>query len=98
MPEWLADRLARLRAPTLVQTNALRAILSGDDAAVVAATGSGKTLGYLVPLLSRLSEDLLERISRDTSPTFSRAAARVRRSRLQGGRTSPTSRCRRRRC
>ena len=41
VPEWLADRLARLnfRAPTLVQTNALRAILSGDDAAVLGRGG-----------------------------------------------------------
>ena len=78
VPEWLADRLARLnfRAPTLVQTNALRAILSGDDAAVVAATGSGKTLGYLVPLLSRLSEDLLEEDLSGYLADFLRAAAR----------------------
>ena len=90
VPEWLADRLARLnfRAPTLVQTNALRAILSGDDAAVVAATGSGKTLGYLVPLLSRLSEDLLEEDLSGYLADFlaGRRASAVRRSRLQGGR------------
>ena len=89
VPEWLADRLARLnfRAPTLVQTNALRAILSGDDAAVVAATGSGKTLGYLVPLLSRLSEDLLEEdLSGYLADFLAGRRAAVRRSRLQGGR------------
>lgn len=60
-PDWLSDRLARLNMPlpTRVQTHALRALERGDDAAVCAPTGSGKTLSYLLPLLTQLSDDLL---------------------------------------
>lgn len=47
VPEWLADRLERLNfpLPTRVQLHALRATERGDDAAICAPTGSGKTLG-----------------------------------------------------
>jgi len=59
--EWQCDWLERLgfRLPTRVQVNALRAISRGDDAAVVAATGSGKTFSYLLPLIARLSAELM---------------------------------------
>ena len=61
VPDWLSDRLERLNfpLPTRVQLHALRAAESGDDTAVCAPTGSGKTLSYLLPLLSALSDDLL---------------------------------------
>lgn len=61
IPDWLTDRLERLdfALPTRVQTHALRALERGDDAAVCAATGSGKTMAYLLPLLAQLSDDLL---------------------------------------
>ncbi len=61
VPDWLCDRLGRLDLclPTRVQLHALRALESGDDAAICAPTGSGKTLAYLLPVLSRLSDDLL---------------------------------------
>lgn len=61
VPDWLSDRLERLNfaLPTRVQLHALRAAETGDDAAICAPTGSGKTLSYLLPLLSQLSDDLL---------------------------------------
>ncbi|KOO31685.1 p-loop containing nucleoside triphosphate hydrolase protein [Chrysochromulina tobinii] len=61
VPDWLADRLERLSLPlpTRVQLHALRAAERGDDAAICAPTGSGKTLSYVLPLLTQLSEDLL---------------------------------------
>jgi hypothetical protein len=61
VPDWLCDRLERLNfpLPTRVQLHALRAMEAGDDAAICAPTGSGKTLSYLLPLLSQLSDDLL---------------------------------------
>ena len=61
VPDWLADRLSRLNfpLPTRVQLHALRAAERGDDAAICAPTGSGKTLSYLIPLIAQLSDDLL---------------------------------------
>jgi len=61
MPDWLADRLDRLNfpLPTRVQLHSLRAAERGDDSAICAPTGSGKTLSYLLPLLAQLSDDLL---------------------------------------
>ena len=61
VPDWLADRLERLNypLPTSVQLHSLRAFENGDDTAVCAPTGSGKTLSYLLPLLTQLSDDLL---------------------------------------
>lgn len=61
VPDWLADRLERLNfpLPTRVQLHSLRAAERGDDSAICAPTGSGKTLSYLLPLLTQLSDDLL---------------------------------------
>ena len=57
IPDWLSDRLERLDfpLPTRVQVHSLRALELGDDAAVCAPTGSGKTLSYLLPVLAQLS-------------------------------------------
>ena len=62
VPEWLSDRLHRLdfTMPTRVQLQALRAIALGEDAAICAVTGSGKSLAYLVPALTQLSDDLMQ--------------------------------------
>ena len=49
---FLADR--SLEAPTEVQRRCWPACLAGRDLVCVAPTGSGKTLGYLLPLLERL--------------------------------------------
>jgi hypothetical protein len=60
-PEWLAERAERLgfRVPTLVQSRAFAAI-GAKDTVIRSQTGSGKTLSYLMPVLSALSEDLVE--------------------------------------
>ena len=49
---FLADR--SLAAPTEVQRRCWPACLAGRDLVCVAPTGSGKTLGYVLPLLERL--------------------------------------------
>lgn len=49
-----ALRALQLSRPTRVQELALPAILSGEDVVLAAETGSGKTLSYLVPLLTRV--------------------------------------------
>jgi len=50
----LALAAAGLRAPTPIQSLALPSLLRGASAAVLAETGSGKTLTYALPLLTRL--------------------------------------------
>ena len=42
-------------APTLVQLEAIPAVLRGGDVSVSAETGSGKTAAFVLPLLERLS-------------------------------------------
>ena len=62
VPPWLADRAERLgfRIPTQVQRNALETVMNGRDTVIRSPTGSGKTLAYLMPMLSLLSDDLLD--------------------------------------
>ncbi|KAA8498232.1 RNA helicase CrhR [Porphyridium purpureum] len=63
VPAWLADRLERLgwELPLQIQRQAMIATLEKErDAAVLSQTGSGKSLAYMVPLLSRLSDQLFE--------------------------------------
>ncbi|XAR65020.1 RNA helicase [Bertholletia excelsa] len=56
----VSDRLSRslskigLEKPSLVQASCIPCILSGNDVVVAAETGSGKTHGYLVPLMDKL--------------------------------------------
>jgi len=44
------------RTPTPVQRKSLPVLLSGTDAVVMARTGSGKTVAFLIPVLERLLE------------------------------------------
>jgi len=44
------------RMPTPVQRKALPVILTGSDSCVMARTGSGKTIAFLVPILEKLLE------------------------------------------
>eukprot|EP00985_Skeletonema_marinoi_P022726 scaffold14664_cov118-Skeletonema_marinoi.AAC.1 len=44
------------RTPTPVQRKSLPVLLSGTDAVVMARTGSGKTVSFLIPVLERLLE------------------------------------------
>jgi hypothetical protein len=61
-PEWLADRAERLgfRMPAQVQRNAMCAVQESSNIVIRSPTGSGKTLAYMIPLLSGLSDDLLD--------------------------------------
>ena len=49
------DTLA-YRTPTPIQTQAIPAVLAGRDLMAAAQTGTGKTAGFALPLLQRLSE------------------------------------------
>nr|AKF43362.1 DEA(D/H)-box RNA helicase family protein [Monsonia emarginata] len=56
----VSDKVARALAdsgierPSLVQAACIPSILSGKDVVIAAETGSGKTHGYLVPLIDKL--------------------------------------------
>ncbi|VFR02810.1 unnamed protein product [Cuscuta campestris] len=58
----VSDRLSQslssigFQRPSLVQAACIPNILSGADVVVAAETGSGKTHGYLVPLIDKLSK------------------------------------------
>jgi len=60
MDSRLAGVLARngFERPTAVQAAAIPVLLSGRDAIVEAQTGTGKTLAYLLPVLSRIDAGL----------------------------------------
>jgi len=62
VPDWLSDRAERLgfRIPAQVQRNALETVMDRQDTVIRSPTGSGKTLAYLIPMLSLLSDDLLD--------------------------------------
>nr|AKF43359.1 DEA(D/H)-box RNA helicase family protein [Geranium phaeum] len=58
----VSDKVARalsdagVHRPSLVQAACIPSILSGKDVVIAAETGSGKTHGYLVPLIDKLSQ------------------------------------------
>ena len=54
--KYLQERLSvnNFHTPTLVQSNAIPAALSGRDLLATAQTGTGKTLAFLIPLAERL--------------------------------------------
>jgi ATP-dependent RNA helicase RhlE len=45
------------QTPTPIQTQAIPAVLAGRDLMAAAQTGTGKTAGFALPLLQKLSED-----------------------------------------
>jgi superfamily II DNA/RNA helicase len=48
------------RMPAQIQRNAMREIRKKRDVVIRSPTGSGKTLAYMIPLLSGISDDLLD--------------------------------------
>jgi len=54
LPAWLLTRAESLgfARPTMVQREALGAILDGEDVVIQAQTGTGKTLAFMLPLLA----------------------------------------------
>jgi len=57
--------------PTPIQAQAIPAVLSGGDLLAGAQTGTGKTAGFTLPILHRLSQQI------STAPTTSRAPIRA---------------------
>ncbi|MGH8009186.1 MAG: DEAD/DEAH box helicase, partial [Candidatus Binatia bacterium] len=63
MPELLhAVRDAEYNTPTPIQTQAIPIFLRGADVLGCAQTGTGKTAGFLLPILQRLAQDKRERL------------------------------------
>lgn len=56
VPDWLADRAERLGyvMPTDIQHRAIKLFLLGADVLLRAHTGSGKTMAFVMPVLSML--------------------------------------------
>jgi ATP-dependent helicase YprA (DUF1998 family) len=56
IPQWLLERCDKLgyTNPTPVQQSALPAVFQGQDVILQAQTGSGKTLVYSIPVLSKI--------------------------------------------
>jgi ATP-dependent RNA helicase RhlE len=83
-PDRPHPRLARLhQAPTAVQSQAIPAVLAGRDVMAAAQTGTGKTAGFALPLLQRLTMDgaggqLGARAGAGADPRTGRAGARER--------------------
>ena len=73
--------------PTPIQTQAIPLVLSGVDVMGGAQTGTGKTAGFVLPMLQRLMEKPVEKDSRGKSPI--RARARPRPSSVIIGSTKP---------
>ena len=67
------DALA-YHTPTAVQLQAIPAVLAGHDVMAAAQTGTGKTAGFTLPILHRLSTDAIGAAQRNkTSPRVIRA-------------------------
>ncbi len=49
------------QTPTPIQIKAIPAVLSGRDLLAAAQTGTGKTAGFTLPILQRLSQKVIER-------------------------------------
>ena len=67
----LISALARqhITDPTPIQSAALPVLLAGKDAYLLAETGTGKTLAYLLPIFSRLDAQQLATQAMILAPT-----------------------------
>mmetsp|Transcript_21136 Transcript_21136/g.68419 ORF Transcript_21136/g.68419 Transcript_21136/m.68419 type:complete len:442 (+) Transcript_21136:63-1388(+) len=84
LPSWLTERADVLgfTQPTPVQAVAVGPIVRGSDAIVLAQTGSGKTLSYLLPILARVrpvssAQALVLVPSRELAAQVARVARRL---------------------
>ncbi|KAF9583292.1 hypothetical protein BGW38_009808, partial [Lunasporangiospora selenospora] len=68
-----------LKVPTPIQKHAIPLLLDGHDMMACAQTGSGKTVAFLAPILSKLAHH----ISNDTEETQNRPGARITQVRPQ---------------
>ncbi|GAB5367467.1 hypothetical protein AAMO2058_001232600, partial [Amorphochlora amoebiformis] len=69
VPESVLEKLSRrgIRTPTDIQSSSYLPILNGQDTLLVDQCGSGKTLGYLLPVISQLNS--MRKLSKDTPMT-----------------------------
>ncbi len=87
-------------APSPIQLQAIPAVLAGRDVLAGAQTGTGKTAGFVLPILQRLAADQ----AHGTQPRAARAGARLpranspRRSRRARATTASTCSCAPTRC
>ena len=65
------------RNPTPVQRKALPVIMSGQDSAVMARTGSGKTAAFLIPLMETLLANNEETATMNRASNFSQGVRAV---------------------
>ncbi|GAM17498.1 hypothetical protein SAMD00019534_006730, partial [Acytostelium subglobosum LB1] len=59
--EFLTKKHQAIKEPTPVQMQCWSAILGGNDVLTIAQTGSGKTLGYLLPAIPHIMAQMKER-------------------------------------
>eukprot|EP01133_Synstelium_polycarpum_P015075 gene15075-17847_t len=59
--DFLKTKHTAMREPTPVQTQSWSAVLNGADVLTIAQTGSGKTLGYLLPAIPHVLEVMRQR-------------------------------------
>jgi ATP-dependent RNA helicase DDX54/DBP10 len=64
--------------PTPVQRKALPVILSGVDTCVMARTGSGKTIAFLIPLLEKLYAMIIQQQQQSSSSLMNHSNGTVR--------------------
>ena len=69
--DWLIETLREIgiTTPTPVQSACIQPALDGRDILACSKTGSGKTLGFLIPLLTELSHDSQDIDFTDGLPT-----------------------------
>ena len=84
-----------LREPSPIQQQAIPQLMTGENLLVASETGSGKTLGYLLPIIQALrAAEALGTVVRRTAPTRAPArtpAALPSRTRTRAMRRQPTS-------
>ena len=68
-PDWMVDQFKKMGfdSPTMIQAIAWGVALEGRDLIAIAATGSGKTLGFALPALIKCQEN--PRKGRQDGPT-----------------------------
>ncbi|KAM9956655.1 hypothetical protein ACTFIR_003381 [Dictyostelium discoideum] len=79
---FLTTKYPSITAPTPVQSQCWPGILSGQDILSIAQTGSGKTLGYLLPAIPNILEHLRQRKIRRQQMTMQEKLENKKKSKL----------------
>ncbi|EGG21659.1 hypothetical protein DFA_01545 [Cavenderia fasciculata] len=59
--DFLRNKYSAIKEPTPVQSQAWSAVMTGNDVLTIAQTGSGKTLGYLLPAIPHVLAQMKQR-------------------------------------